>query len=207
MKDAEFLVDEEQRERYLATLRQYEQQTLEQLYGVNQKAKRSVPSTNTLTGVLAAFDKELKFQRKSFQDTGHAVHGSALQEVEQEREVAFEVENVRQVQKPVHFQPFSFPGLHHDLVSFVKTGRMAADSAAYDDAFKLLQRTTVGRKHRVSSDGTAYSKFFHKIVPILIAYYKLQSTLSLIANVSSLHRALRINRVHKDCQVSNRSVV
>ncbi|TVY49278.1 hypothetical protein LOCC1_G002062 [Lachnellula occidentalis] len=155
LKNAEFLVDEEQRESYLATLRQYEQQTLEQQYGVNQKAKKSDSSTIQFSGDLAAFDKELKSQRKNFQDSGHAVHGSALQEVEQEREVAFEVENVREVQKPVHFQPFSFPSLHRDLVSFVKTGRMPADSAAYEDAFVLLRRTSVGRKHRVSSDGTA----------------------------------------------------
>ncbi|TVY57509.1 hypothetical protein LCER1_G002022, partial [Lachnellula cervina] len=155
LKNAEFLVDEEQREAYLATLRQYEQQTLEQLYGVNQKTKQSASNTSNFSGDLAAFDKELKFQRKSFQDSGHAVHGSALQEVEQEREVAFEVENIREVQKPVYFEPFLFPGLHRDLVVFVKTGRMTADSTAYEDAFKLLRRTSVGRKHRVGSDGTA----------------------------------------------------
>lgn len=129
---------------------------------MNQKAKQSASSTSKFSGDLAAFDKELKFQRKSFQDSGHAVHGSALQEVEQEREVAFEVENVREVQKPVHFQPLSFPSLRRDLVSFVQTGRMTADSAAYQDAFKLLRRTSVGRKHRVSSDGTSYSKFVHQ---------------------------------------------
>ncbi|TVY94359.1 hypothetical protein LAWI1_G000351 [Lachnellula willkommii] len=159
LQNAEFLIDEEQRKSYLATLRQYEQQTLEQLYGVNQKVKQPASSASKVSGALAAFDKELKFQRKSFQDSGHAVHGSALQEVEQEREVAFEVENVREVQKPVHFQPFAFPSLHRDLVSFVKTGRMAADSAAYEDAFKLLRRTSVGRKHRVSSDGTAFKLY------------------------------------------------
>ena len=36
--------------------------------------------------------KKLNHQRKGFQDAGDALHGSALQEVEQEREVAYEVE-------------------------------------------------------------------------------------------------------------------
>jgi hypothetical protein len=55
-----------------------------------------------------------RYRRKAFQDTGNAVHSSTLQEVEQEREVAFEVETVREVQKPVHYSPLTFRGLHRD---------------------------------------------------------------------------------------------
>ena len=75
--------------------------------------------------------KELNVRRKGFQDSGNAVHGSALQEVEQEREVAFEVEVVREVEKPVHYSPLSFPGLHQDIIDFVKTGTLAARSGGY----------------------------------------------------------------------------
>jgi hypothetical protein len=46
--------------------------------------------------------KELGIRRKAFQDTGNAVHSSALQEVEQEKEVAFEVETICEVQKQEH---------------------------------------------------------------------------------------------------------
>ncbi|KAG4221727.1 hypothetical protein PC116_g29797 [Phytophthora cactorum] len=41
---------------------------------------------------IASFTKELESRKKTFQDTGQAVHASALQEVEQERETEIEVE-------------------------------------------------------------------------------------------------------------------
>jgi len=50
LDDADFLVDEEQRESYLATLRQYEQQKLEALYGVNPKSKSSASNTSKFSG-------------------------------------------------------------------------------------------------------------------------------------------------------------
>ena len=85
----EFAANSQQREAYLASLRQIEQQTLEQLYGHNTKPKPST-SLGKLSPRIAVFMKELNTRRKGFQDTGNAVHGSALQEVEQEREVAYE---------------------------------------------------------------------------------------------------------------------
>lgn len=105
------LCSTDQRDAYLGALRQREQQTLEQLYEPRRKLK-SAPTPGSLSPEIAAFMKELNIRRKCFQDNGNAVHGSALQEVEQEREVAFEVEAVREVQKPVYYSPLSFPGLH-----------------------------------------------------------------------------------------------
>lgn len=99
--------------------------------------------------------KELNTRRKAFQDTGGVVQGSALQEVEQEREVAHEVEAVREVQKPVHYSALSFPGLHRDIASFVQTGRLAAGSAGYEQAFVTLRRTALGIKNGVSGEATA----------------------------------------------------
>jgi hypothetical protein len=84
-----FLVDSDHRKAYLRSLRQIEQQTLEQLYGLNTKAKSSTTAGKSSLAV-AAFMKELNMRRESFQDNGSAVQGSALQEVEQEREVAYE---------------------------------------------------------------------------------------------------------------------
>lgn len=86
---SEFVANPQQREDYLVSLRQIEQQNLEQLYGHNTKAKSSTP-LEKLSPRIAVFMKELNTRRKGFQDTGNAVHGSALQEVEQEREVAYE---------------------------------------------------------------------------------------------------------------------
>jgi hypothetical protein len=146
----DFLDDADQREAYLGTLRQIERQTLEQLYDVRTRSK-SVATSKTLAPEIAAFMKELNVRRKGFQDTGNAVHGSALQEVEQEREVAFEVEAVREVKKPVSYSPLSFAGLHKDILSFVKTGRLAAGSSGYKQAFVALRRTALGLKYGISS--------------------------------------------------------
>ncbi|KAH8687808.1 hypothetical protein BGZ60DRAFT_363637 [Tricladium varicosporioides] len=148
-----FLIDSSHREKYLSILRQYESQTLEQLYGPKHKAK-AVISPGSLTPQIAAFMKELNNQRKSFQDTGIAVHSSALIEVELEREVAHEVENVREVQKPMHYPPLTFSGLHRDILTFFKTGRLVADSVAYENAFTALRKTCLGRKYGVRHEGT-----------------------------------------------------
>jgi hypothetical protein len=98
--------------------------------------------------------EELNTRRKGFQDTGNAVHGSALQEVEQEREVAHEVEAVREVQRPVHYSPLSFPGLHKDIKSFVKTGRLVAGSTGYEQAFVMLRSTSLGIKYGIRGEAT-----------------------------------------------------
>ncbi|KAI9734262.1 MAG: hypothetical protein M1834_002366 [Cirrosporium novae-zelandiae] len=154
LSNRDFLVDKDQRSVYLEDLRQAEQQTLEQLYRPKTKVKPA-KSMGSLSPELATYMKELNVRRQEFQDTGNAVHGSALQEVEQEREVAYEVEAVREVQKPVHYPPLSFPGLHRDIISFIMTGRLAAGSAGYEQAFETLQRTALGKKHGISSEATA----------------------------------------------------
>jgi hypothetical protein len=84
-----FLTNFEQRKAYLGSLQQIEQQTLEQLYGLNVKKKTSTTAGKSPLAV-ATFMKELNIRRRGFQDDGHAVHGSALQEVEQEREITYE---------------------------------------------------------------------------------------------------------------------
>jgi hypothetical protein len=154
----DYLVDSDQRDAYLSVLRQTEHQTLAQMYKPKLKAK-SAKALDFSSPQIATFMKELNSRRKGFQDTGNAVHGSALQEVEQEREVAFEVEAVREVQKPIHYSPLSFSALHKDIIGFVKTGRLAAGSGGYEHAFVALGRTTLGLKHRISSEATN-SKFF-----------------------------------------------
>jgi hypothetical protein len=86
---SEFDSNPQQREAYLGSLRQVEDQTLDKLYGPNLKAKSFI-SLDKLSPKIAAFMKELNAHRKGFRDTGNAVHGSALQEVEQEREATDE---------------------------------------------------------------------------------------------------------------------
>jgi hypothetical protein len=154
----DFLDDAHQRENYLSALRKIERQTLEQLYAVTTQPKPAIAS-GKLSPEIGAFMKELNTRRRGFQDTGNAVHGSALQEVEQEREVSFEVEAVREAQKPVHYSPLSFDGLHKDIINFIKTGRLSAGSAGYEQAFVALRRTALGMKYGVIGEATG-SKLF-----------------------------------------------
>jgi hypothetical protein len=55
----------------------------------------------------------------------------------------------------VHYPPFTFPGLHRDNISFAKTGRLAAGSAAYMQAFSALTRTAVGRQYGITGSATS----------------------------------------------------
>jgi len=157
----DFLSNAEQREAYLISLRQIEQQSLSQLYGVSAK-KKPFKALSSTSPQLSPFIEELNVRRKAFQDSGSAVHASALQEVEQEREVAYEVEAVREVQKPVHYTALGFPPIHRDILTFATTGRLTADSAGYELAFDALGRTLLGRKYNVSSNGTSGKLFLSK---------------------------------------------
>jgi len=149
----DFLGDVGQREAYLGILRQKEQQTLEQLYGAVKKPRASTAQIKW-TPEIATFMKDLNTRRKAFKDDGVTVRSSALQEVEQEREVAFEVEAVQERQKPVHYTSLSFPGLHRDIKRFAETGRLAANSAGYEHALVALHRTTIGQKYGINTESS-----------------------------------------------------
>ncbi|KAM5341666.1 hypothetical protein ACJ41O_014697 [Fusarium nematophilum] len=153
-----FLDDKGQRRAYVQAIKQDEQQTLQNLYEPKFKSRVTgiqTPSNDS----MKHFIHELNTRRKAFQDTGKAVHSSALQEVEQEREVAFEVESVRQVKKPQHYAAHSFPGLNSSLESFARTGRLPADTHYFTHVLYSLSRTGIGRKFKVSSKATD-SKLF-----------------------------------------------
>ncbi|KAI1637344.1 hypothetical protein F4809DRAFT_649926 [Biscogniauxia mediterranea] len=145
-----FLTDDEQRTAYIQAIKQTERQTLSQLYGPPTKEK-ATPAPKS-TGKIGEFLRELEARRKAFRDTGQAVHASALQEVEQEREIEYEVENVRQLKKPPSYTPHKFPGLHRDLEIFAKTGRIPAGSDVFVPMFTALARTGLGKKYRVNRD-------------------------------------------------------
>jgi hypothetical protein len=135
LDNCNFTTNPNQREDYLSAVRQVEQQTLKQLYGLNSRARPPMSITKP-SPQITTFLKGLDSIKQGFQDSGIAVHASALQEVEQEREVAYEVEAIREVQKQIYFDPFKFPGtLHKDIKNFAKTGRLTAESSGYENAF------------------------------------------------------------------------
>jgi hypothetical protein len=153
-----FTTDKAERKSYVQAIKQDEKQSLQNLYEPKTKSRMtSMQTSNNAT--LKGFIQELNARRKTFQDTGKAVHASALQEVEQEREVAFEVESVRQVKKPQHYAALSFPGLNASLEAFVRTGRLPADNNYFIPVSRALSQTSVGRKFKVQS-GVTKSKLF-----------------------------------------------
>ncbi|KAF4965489.1 hypothetical protein FSARC_6722 [Fusarium sarcochroum] len=156
-----FLDDKPQRKSYVQAIKQDEQQSLQNLYEPKVKSRATGMQTSN-NEVLGGFIQDLNARRKTFQDTGKAVHASALQEVEQEREVAFEVESVRQVKKPQQFAAYSFPGLNASLETFIRTGRLPADTNYFNHVFHALARTGIGRKFKVHSKAT-HSKLLETV--------------------------------------------
>lgn len=151
LTNAGFLKDDYDRKHYVKEIKHVEQQTLQQLYEPQLKSKaKSRAMASFSNKAIQGFVEELNTRRKAFQDTGKAVHSSALQEVEQEREVAVEVELVRQVKKGYRHAAHKFPGLHHDLESFVRTGRFPVDASCFRQALEFVSNTGTGFKHSIS---------------------------------------------------------
>ena len=152
---SKYLEDPSDRTSFLSCLSQVEQQTLEQLYRPGAKSKLASNLLKNFHPQLKRFMDRLNEVRKTFQDTGDAVHSSALQEVEQEREVAHEVEAVREIQKPVHYDALGFPGLHRDIINFTRTGQMIPDSDAWELGFGALRKFATGKRYGISCEGTS----------------------------------------------------
>lgn len=147
---AGLLDDECQRRLLVDVIQSQERMSLEELY----YPRRRTPKANAIRSFipeLGKFRRELEALRKDFKDTGGTTHPSALQEVEQEREVAYEVEAVRQVQRPARYKPLAFVGLSDELALFASTGKLLARSSAYENAFSVVQRMALRDKHRLNT--------------------------------------------------------
>ncbi|KAJ9606841.1 hypothetical protein H2200_008851 [Cladophialophora chaetospira] len=143
------------RHAYLDTIRTHEQQSLKVLYEPrSEKPRRRVRDEKFDKG-MRQYVKQLEQRRKAFQDTGNAVHASALQEVEQEREVAVEVETVRQKQNQLFFSPQNFSGLAERIREFMMTGTLRTDYTMFEEricetAFSYMARTATSLKYPAS---------------------------------------------------------
>ncbi len=73
--------------------------------------------------------------------------------------MAFDVESIRQVKKPVKYDAYDFPGLSKDLETFARTGRLPADSYAYSHFLLAMARTGLGHKFGVAT-GDSSSRLF-----------------------------------------------
>lgn len=77
----------------------------------------------------------------------HEYRANALEEVEQEREVELQVEQVRQIQKPNKHMALAFPGIHPAIDRFFQTGLL--NSGVFAHAFSFIARTSIGQKFKV----------------------------------------------------------
>ena len=159
MSNPDYLTEPGQRRTYIKTLEQQEHHSLEQLYAPKSISKSKLSLEPDACPEVAGFVSELQDLRNNFQDTGNAVASSALQEVEQEREIAIEVETVRELQKPFHATPLRHLPLHRDILAFVSTGQLTVGSPAYEQVFSMLRRTAVGAKFGIR-DAVTYSNTY-----------------------------------------------
>lgn len=175
------LTDRSDKAQLLSIIRQEEDQTLAQLYG----SRTTVPGADS-NGKDKDKNKELsrpKSKPKATSTKLNAVmvkieekrmvlpnnkvgEGSAFQEVEQEREVEFEVEQVRQKKKPEKLVALSFPGLDTNIVHFVETGTLYLKNQGFLQAFAYLSTTVVGQKYEIQDSGSKLfvSRQFSKTV-------------------------------------------
>ncbi len=149
-ENPDYLDNKAHREAYLDAIEHPERLTLEELYGPQSDGPRHDTQEITHPG-LGAIAAQLIVQRETADRLLH-MHGSAMEEVEQEREVESQVEEVRQVQQPLHFEACKFPRLHPAILHFAKTGELEG-SEGYEDGFLALARTNLGQKFDLSFDG------------------------------------------------------
>ena len=143
-----FLTDAQDRSAYVKVLQHPEQQTLEQLYGGRTEGIHGPSSLTTMFPRLQTFKNKLNQLRLSTSNTANNLHSSALEEVEQEREVEFQVEEVREVQKAVHHKAHAFPGLHPAISGFVSTGCLCGD-VGYEHVFDAVSSTSIGERFNI----------------------------------------------------------
>jgi hypothetical protein len=147
-KSADFVTNAQDREAYVKVLQRLEQQTLKQLYG-NRAHDTQRPSVRTTFPQILAFVSELSELHRAAARKPNALLSSALEEVEQEREVEVQVEEVRQVQRPMQYKALGFPGLHHTISTFVRTGILSGGEG-YEHVFAAVSRTSVGQRFHVT---------------------------------------------------------
>lgn len=145
-----FLTDPEHRLRFLGTLLQREERSLEKLYSPTPNLDIHYGRTYTNPQIIK-FGANLDRQRLGGVTPLATASTFAFAEFEQERECMFHVEEVREIQKPTRYPHRRFPGLHPAIRGFVITGCLEG-SAGYELALTALQRTMLGVKHRLRAE-------------------------------------------------------
>ncbi|KAM0385097.1 hypothetical protein ACHAQC_011719 [Fusarium culmorum] len=155
------------RDNLLQQTQQPEGQTLEQLYGPKQEASSTSLKPFNSTHVQG-FVKELHGLEADLVKHKRRACSSAFDEVEQEREVEFEVHQLREKQNPTHVTALEFPGLDDALVKFCEKSEVELSSLHFIQALDLIGDTNVGLKYGIkgSSSKLLVSTEFSRTVQI-----------------------------------------
>jgi hypothetical protein len=145
-KHPEFLTDQSALKKLLDVIQLQEHQTLEQLYGTRLSASQT-EKINFDFAQLQRFSSVLDKKRYTAASEA-STPAAAFMEVEQEREVEFEIEQVREKQSDMQYTPRKFPGLAGFIKSFIVTGKLEA-GGSYLQAFEFIGMTKIGRKFNV----------------------------------------------------------
>ncbi|KAI1311107.1 hypothetical protein F5Y03DRAFT_391651 [Xylaria venustula] len=152
-----FMSDNPERQKVLQVLQQPERKTLKELYGPASE-KSIVNFDDKLDSLqLTSFMNELESASKD--QHGRFLPG-ALEEVEQEKEVQAQVEEVRQIEKRRQYDALKFPGMHPDILQFARTGILKAAQAVedakpgFEHAFAFVGRTKIGKTFGVHKTNT-----------------------------------------------------
>ncbi|PHH81296.1 hypothetical protein CDD82_1095 [Ophiocordyceps australis] len=147
-----FLSSPSQRSAVLNIVRSTEHLTLDELYG-NQGGRQNHEPVHGVNSSLQGLVEQLDKQKQVFVHGESSMVANAMDEVEQEREVEFQVEEVREVQKPKHRKALSFPGLHQSVAAFIQTGVLSAGDGCQEMSVFLAQ-TALGKQHELEMSGS-----------------------------------------------------
>ncbi|GKU06108.1 unnamed protein product [Fusarium langsethiae] len=156
-----FFKDPVERRQLLDSIQQREDQTLEQLYGPSNL----IPTTEAMAKLdfdcLKDFTTHLCEQKLDLSGD----YSSAFEELELEREVEFEFEQLREKEEPVKYTAAAFPGLDPAITDFVTAGYLE-EGDSFIQAFDFMSDTKIGRKFDVqkTSSRLFVSKQFTKII-------------------------------------------
>lgn len=145
-----FLGNSEHRNAFMAVLQQPEQQDLEQLYSARASQPDDQSGNLALTGKLLDFQQDLRKRQLASRNAMNSIKSSALEEVEQEREVAFQVEEEREIQRPRRMRALQYQGLHEAIRNFVSTGVLGGIEG-FTRASSCLERTKVRMKYGIDA--------------------------------------------------------
>ncbi|KAG5659115.1 hypothetical protein KAF25_000317 [Fusarium avenaceum] len=151
----------------LQKAQQPEGQTLEQLYGPKQQSSSSLKPFNSK--VIQDFAKDLSELEADLVKHRRRAYSSAFDEVEQQREVEFEVHQLREKQNPARFTALDFPGLDNALVQFCEKPEVGLASLHLLQALDFIGNTHLGRKYSIKGASLKLfvSKEFCKTVQTL----------------------------------------